>query len=1241
MFHLRGLMKRLGDIESNLSILKLKLYKLSKAEKVEESFSKPAPGPKSKPAVFVVDESAFQQPVKITEAFDSKPKTPGEEAKHKPEIEEEEIPVASPPDSEISFDLPTDRESTSDTQDEPVDLETQIGTVWFNRIGLTFLIISFSFLVGYIHPMLNAWQKTGIGYLVSGLLFCVGLFFDKQLKIFSRPLMAGALALAFYTSFAAHFLPVMACISLWNSLLLMTAFIIGILICAEWWKSESTAGLAIFLGHVAAYTAGGTADSYSLVAILFLSAAAVCLFLRHNWAPLSWGSVCAAYVSHTLWLTQSHVEAPPETAFWFNFVFLTSYYMIFLSGDVIYQSRIHRFSKEALSAWRRYAGHSIGAVSLLFYVTLVSVLFYTTEVYWDRIHYYFIPLAVGQTILFFFFQKRNPINAALYLGMGTIFLTLGFFSWIGGLTLNIILAVEAILLLLLSQKCDLWILYPFAQVVLIVNFIHFWNSDARLVNAWPDYLGGSLTALIYFIQSRIEEKWRSNPRSGVDTESKWIESIRVFQTRISAPLAYIHALAGACLIAYQTNHFFAAPWEETVLVTYTAVALVFLFRFSSRPLALAICVIQVSLILLFLRMEEQVIPLIPWLMDWSVITFVTACGFVTLMMGFHRNSPLFFWVGLVLMFVTIPMIWPVLKPVDEGYWRIPVWGAAPLIFWLSSYYLEKWNAGMNWTFKPDRWEGLERFVCDHAEAVAHGAAIIAAALTIRIIVEITPDWGQSIGFLSWFTYPLLFVTVWRKSPVLVTGIFTHLIIHAIVFTIYNLFEISTANLLWWTFSGIVVSASVLTLAATSARHHAFILGGMFLLFTAYGFLLIHILINRMAFDPYFCWMIAMVGLWIPIETLRMTFSTPPMRNSDWREHYSLQWLMNDSSFFCIFLSVISAFFLSVVTACYTDSTQTILWLSFFYIFLSGAVAIFLKSAPLGWAPVIFLSYTHLMVYRSASGSDSAFLYPVELIALIAITLVTGGIIERIFTTQKLKSPDDKNEFIASGFTYLYLLTFTLSGFFFYSKGVELLAIKSFVFPILALFALLVLAMGIGQKLVGMQLSAYGFFLLWVIPFTVVQSILDARFLTLLFCSGIVILAQCILLERILTMKSNLIAETLDSQSLNYLRWILVIAGSVTMMISTMFSEEIRGYFTTVCWSLLAFGLVTPGFYWNESIYRRTGFTLFLISILRIMLVDLRDLETIYRIMAFMGLGGLLIAVSFLYSRYRKDIERWL
>lgn len=73
---------------------------------------------------------------------------------------------------------------------------------------------------------------------------------------------------------------------------------------------------------------------------------------------------------------------------------------------------------------------------------------------------------------------------------------------------------------------------------------------------------------------------------------------------------------------------------------------------------------------------------------------------------------------------------------------------------------------------------------------------------------------------------------------------------------------------------------------------------------------------------------------------------------------------------------------------------------------------------------------------------------------------------------------------------------------------------------------------------------------------------------------------------------------------------------------------------SIYWAIYAAALVGAGFWRRMPLLRWAGIAIFLVTIAKAFLVDLSNLDTIYRVGSFLALGGLLVAASYLYQRRR-------
>lgn len=97
----------------------------------------------------------------------------------------------------------------------------------------------------------------------------------------------------------------------------------------------------------------------------------------------------------------------------------------------------------------------------------------------------------------------------------------------------------------------------------------------------------------------------------------------------------------------------------------------------------------------------------------------------------------------------------------------------------------------------------------------------------------------------------------------------------------------------------------------------------------------------------------------------------------------------------------------------------------------------------------------------------------------------------------------------------------------------------------------------------------------------------------------------------------------------------------TVGVSMLLYREISGSLLTVAWGGQGLLLLVAGFPWRERVLRISGLLLFGNCILKLFFYDLRNLETLPRIVSFIVLGVILIAVSWAYTRFRERLRRLL
>jgi uncharacterized membrane protein len=97
----------------------------------------------------------------------------------------------------------------------------------------------------------------------------------------------------------------------------------------------------------------------------------------------------------------------------------------------------------------------------------------------------------------------------------------------------------------------------------------------------------------------------------------------------------------------------------------------------------------------------------------------------------------------------------------------------------------------------------------------------------------------------------------------------------------------------------------------------------------------------------------------------------------------------------------------------------------------------------------------------------------------------------------------------------------------------------------------------------------------------------------------------------------------------------------TTLLGALIYHEVAGGMLTVAWGVEAVVLLAAGFALRDRVLRLSGLALFLICTSKLFFWDLRNLETLPRIVSFIVLGLLLVTVSWVYTRFRDQVQRFL
>ncbi|NOS72741.1 MAG: DUF2339 domain-containing protein, partial [Verrucomicrobia bacterium] len=106
---------------------------------------------------------------------------------------------------------------------------------------------------------------------------------------------------------------------------------------------------------------------------------------------------------------------------------------------------------------------------------------------------------------------------------------------------------------------------------------------------------------------------------------------------------------------------------------------------------------------------------------------------------------------------------------------------------------------------------------------------------------------------------------------------------------------------------------------------------------------------------------------------------------------------------------------------------------------------------------------------------------------------------------------------------------------------------------------------------------------------------------------------------------------------------MIVIGCVTMwrLVSDWVTMSASGFYLTAAWSGLAFATIGCGVVLREKVYRWMGLGILAASVGRVVIFDVWKLETAYRMLSFLVLGFVLVALGFIYNKYQDKIRQWL
>src|SRR5215468_6211138 len=225
--------------------------------------------------------------------------------------------TAAPPAAQqsVPFGGELFKSATVQEKRKRISLEEAVGTNWAAKVGITLLVIGVAFLTRAVWGNIAPWLRVVILYSGSlGLLGC-GIFLEKKerYRTLGRALIGGGWATTFLVTFTiSHAKAVLVLPSITVDLFLLLAVAAAMVWHTLKYNSQTVTGCAFLLGFISvAFSRDPQYAASDLIAGAILIAGMTVIVLRRQWFELEVFGILASYLNHLHWLYPI-ISAMPE-----------------------------------------------------------------------------------------------------------------------------------------------------------------------------------------------------------------------------------------------------------------------------------------------------------------------------------------------------------------------------------------------------------------------------------------------------------------------------------------------------------------------------------------------------------------------------------------------------------------------------------------------------------------------------------------------------------------------------------------------------------------------------------------------------------------------------------------------------------------------------------------------------------------------------------------------------------------
>ncbi len=475
----------------------------------------------------------------------------------------EEPAMASVDEKETWKELPS-RKRPSILESYP-DIEKFIGENLINKIGIAVLVLGIGYFVKYAidQEWINAAGRMAIGIFSGGLLIALAHRMRVNFEAFSSVLVGGGLAVLYFSiGIGFHEYALLSQTAAFFCMLLITAFAV---ILSLLYDRRELAVIALVGGFGTPLFVSWAASNYVVLFsyLLVLNGGMTVLSVYKKWPLVNMLSYVFTVLIFSSWFLglSAMEEAPYSGALLFGVLF----YLLFFAMNVGYNIRY----KGAFSAFDM--GVLLSNTLMLFLVGMTSL----NGMSMQPLQGAFILLLAGFNLVFarLIYKSQSIDRHLFYLLVGIVLSLISITApvQLSGNYITLFWAVEAVLLLWLSQKSGIQLLKKASLMVFVLMFISLLMDWVTLNNVGKDDVFRVVFNKV-FITGMVAVAALYGYRMLLNKEKyeKFIESwsISVKELKLIFSIVWVMGLYLVCLIelSFQMSHRFETGFANTVMI---------------------------------------------------------------------------------------------------------------------------------------------------------------------------------------------------------------------------------------------------------------------------------------------------------------------------------------------------------------------------------------------------------------------------------------------------------------------------------------------------------------------------------------------------------------------------------------------------------------------------------------------------------------------------------------------------